>query len=295
MNGTVVGFISEKGGVGKTSACYHIAIALGRYHDKKVLVVDTDYQRGGITGRFDSSLLENFKKGSMNSITLYHVFRALYSDTDIPTPDVVQTRYPNVDLLPSDPRLTEVSIDKLPGSNNIRENNLKLFNHLSAIANALNLLKNEYNYVLIDTHPETSELMRSVIYACDYCVSPVKLDEQSSVGVPSAIEAINGVNRDVMILQETLDVAKNYEPTIYKGAIGMMAREYANNLKWTESVQFSRLGASGGVFEAYVTEGDGLRQAAASHCLVFDVNGINAQKQSAQFLNLTKEIMQRCS
>ena len=36
--GTVVAFASEKGGVGKTTICYHIAIALTRYHDKKVLV-----------------------------------------------------------------------------------------------------------------------------------------------------------------------------------------------------------------------------------------------------------------
>jgi chromosome partitioning protein len=48
----VVGFVSEKGGVGKTTACYHIAIALRWFHEKRVLVVDTDYQRGGITCRF---------------------------------------------------------------------------------------------------------------------------------------------------------------------------------------------------------------------------------------------------
>ena len=40
----VVGFISEKGGTGKTTACYHIAVALVRYHNKRVLVVDADYQ-----------------------------------------------------------------------------------------------------------------------------------------------------------------------------------------------------------------------------------------------------------
>ncbi|MDA4775524.1 ParA family protein [Enterobacter hormaechei] len=47
-----VGFISEKGGVGKTTSCYHIAEALSRFHKKRVLVIDADYQRGGITGLF---------------------------------------------------------------------------------------------------------------------------------------------------------------------------------------------------------------------------------------------------
>ena len=32
-----VGFISEKGGVGKTTSCYHIAEALSRFHKKRVL------------------------------------------------------------------------------------------------------------------------------------------------------------------------------------------------------------------------------------------------------------------
>jgi len=294
MSKTVAGFISEKGGVGKTTACYHIAIALSRYYDEKVLVVDADYQRGGITGRFIPSLMEDFKKGKMKGVTLYHAFRALYSATDIPKPDLVSTKFPDVDLLPSDPRLTEVSTDKLPGSNNIQENNIKLFDHLSAIADALDLIEDAYKYILIDTHPETSELLRSVIYACDYCVSPVKLDEQSSVGVPSAIEAVNGVNNDVTILQKTLGIPKVFEPVEFVGAIGMMTREYANGLKWTESVQYSRLNKTCGIFKEYVTEGDGLRQAAALRLPVFDISGDNAYKQSTQFKKLTQEFVEKC-
>lgn len=55
-----VGFVSEKGGVGKTTTCYHVAIALQRYHGLRVLVVDADYQRGGISGRFFPDVIEAF-------------------------------------------------------------------------------------------------------------------------------------------------------------------------------------------------------------------------------------------
>lgn len=65
-----VGFISEKGGVGKTTSCYHIAEALSRFHKKRVLVIDADYQRGGITGRFFPKLIENFGNHSPKGITL---------------------------------------------------------------------------------------------------------------------------------------------------------------------------------------------------------------------------------
>ena len=294
MNKTVVGFISEKGGVGKTTACYHIAIALSKYHKEKVLVVDVDYQRGGITGRFDHTLLEDFKKGQMKGVTLYNTFRGLYSGTNVTTPDVISTKYSNVDLLPSDPRLTEVNVDKLPGSSNIKQNNFKLFAHLSAIKDALDLIEDKYRYILIDTHPETSELLRSVIYACDYCVSPVKLDEQSSVGVPSAIEAVNGVNDDVKIFQSTFDIAKDFKPTEFIGSIGMMTREYGPKLKWTEDVQYNRLVKSGGIFDEYITEGDGIRLAAANHCSVFETSGYIANKQSSQFKRLTQEFRNKC-
>lgn len=69
-----VGFISEKGGVGKTTSCYHIAEALSRFHKKRVLVIDADYQRGGITGRFFPKLIENFgnqnPKGLLSSTNI---------------------------------------------------------------------------------------------------------------------------------------------------------------------------------------------------------------------------------
>jgi chromosome partitioning protein len=84
---TVVSFISEKGGVGKTTACYHIAVALNRFHRKSVLVIDADYQRGGITGRFFPHLIENFTNGSIEGQTLFHKYQQLYSASPM-TPDV---------------------------------------------------------------------------------------------------------------------------------------------------------------------------------------------------------------
>jgi len=77
--GTTVGFASEKGGVGKTTICYHVAVALSRYHGKKVLVVDGDYQRGGMTGRFVEELIEEFRTGKIQRPTLFDKFLELYS------------------------------------------------------------------------------------------------------------------------------------------------------------------------------------------------------------------------
>lgn len=291
----VVGFISEKGGVGKTTACYHIAVALNRFHEKRVLVIDADYQRGGITGRFFPQLIENFGRIPVQGVTLFNKFQQLYSASE-QTPDVSLFEFaPGLHVLQADPRLSTVSTDKLPSSNNIRENNLSLLAHLKTIDLVLSPLQSQYDYILIDSHPEISDVMRSIIYASDYCVSPVKLDRQSSIGVATVIGEIRTVNADILMVRRALQIEDSYKDTKFAGAIGMMARNYADDLKQSEQLEYNRLRASGEIFDTYVTEGDGLRLAAAERVSVYDISGPNANKQAAQFKAMTKEFLGVCS
>lgn len=291
---TVVGFISEKGGVGKTTACYHIAVALGRYHGKRVLVIDADYQRGGISGRFFPKLIEGFGVSAPTGTTLFNKFQQLYS-ASLQTPDIdLHTCGGGVDLIPADPRLSTVSVDKLPSTNNIRENNISLLAHIKTISFVLSGWQNRYDYILIDSHPEVSDVMRSIIYASDHCVSPVKLDRQSSIGVATVIGEISNVNTDISMIRRSLGVEDGYRDTSFSGAMGMMAREYSESLKQSEQLEYNHLRRSGKIFKSYVTEGDGLRVAAANRQPVYDVGGANAAKQATQFKELTKEFMQVC-
>jgi chromosome partitioning protein len=197
-------------------------------------------------------------------------------------------------LLPADPRLAQVTVEKMPASNNIRENNRRLLAHLSVIKDTLDPILADFDYVLIDSHPELSDLLRTVVYACDYCVSPVKLDLQSTIGVPSAQEAINEVNEDMKMVSAALGDPPNYKPTAYSGSIGMMAREWGGMLIASQRSQFRRLDMSGGVFKNYVTEGDGIRNAAAERCSVYQIVGANAERQAQQFRAITKEFLTQC-
>lgn len=290
----VIGFISEKGGVGKTTACYHIAVALSRFEDKRVLVIDADYQRGGISGRFFPSLIEGFGTSTPSGTTLFNKFQQLYSASS-QTPDIdIHQCGSNIDLVPADPRLSTVSVDKLPSTNNIRDNNMSLLAHMKTINFVLAGLRQSYDYILIDSHPEVSDVMRSIIYSADHCVSPVKLDRQSSIGVATVIGEITNVNNDIAMIRRSLGVEDSYRDTRFSGAMGMMAREYGGVLKQTEQLEYNRLRRSGAIFRTYVTEGDGLRIAAANRQSVFDVSGANAVKQADQFKAVTKEFMQVC-
>ncbi len=88
-------------------------------------------------------------------------------------------------------------------------------------------------------------------------------------------------------------VAETYEDTVTLGAVGMMCREWGGALKYTEQVQYNRVMRTTGVFETYVTEGDGIREAAQQGCTVFDISGANAGKQAAQLAELTQEVMSK--
>ena len=290
----VVGFISEKGGTGKTTACYHIAVALERFHKKRVLVVDVDYQRGGITGRFFPELIEQFGSGEMTGMTIFHKFQELYSAGER-SPRVDRRNWNGcIDVIVSDPRLSAVTEDKLPSTHNIRDNNRMLLKHLQVIDYILAEIKNEYDYILIDSHPEVSDVLRSVIYSCDYCVSPVKFDRQSSIGVATIMGEINNVNADVELIRNSLDGALEYADTVFSGSMGMMTREWSGDLKRTEYLERNRLRRTGSVFEIYITEGDGLRRALLDRQPVYDVSGNNANRQANQFLRLTQEFLEKC-
>ena len=293
---TTIGFVSEKGGVGKTTTVYHVAVGLARFHNKKVLVLDTDYQRGGLTCRLRPEMLEDFRIGRTRYTTLFDVYQSLYSgQEELPSLSVLPTK-DKIDLVPADPRLNAVSVDKMPPSNSIRANNAMLVRHLALIQEALRSIDEAdepYEFILIDSHPDLHDLEKAVIFASDKCISPVKLDNQSATGVPSTVEAIRNVDEDMKaVIAMDDDLTQSYVETEFLGAAGMMCREYGGGLKYSEQDIFNRLKRTTGILDSYVTEGDGIRQAAANGTTVYDTEGTNAQKQTKQYRRLVREIVQ---
>ena len=89
-----------------------------------------------------------------------------------------------------------------------------------------------------------------------------------------------------------VNVERDYEDTEFLGAAGMMCREYGGGLKYSEQLIFNRLKRTTGILDTYVTEGDGIRQAAANGTTVYDTDGANARKQAEQYMRFIDEIMQ---
>lgn len=205
----VIGFVSEKGGVGKTTAVYHIGVSLKQDHQASVLLIDTDYQRGGLTCRLIPEMLEDFRVGKVVDTTLYVAYRSLYAESETPQLTV---------------RNTSIGLDLIPAS---------------------------------------------------------------------TLQAMKDVNADIQTALTYATAGRLYTPTCFLGAVGMMCREYGGALKYSEQVIYNRLSRTTGIFDSYVTEGDGIRQAAQRSCAVFEIHGPNAYRQSKQFRALTKELKNR--
>lgn len=134
-----IGFISEKGGVGKTTTTLNVAAAFGK-RGLRVLVVDADPQANA------SHVLLKGEPARRPSL-----FDVLIGEADA-TAAVVPTHFKGVDVLPSDAGLADAMV--LLASEVGRERRLR---------SAMEEAQEAYSFVLVDTAPTRSILTTNVL------------------------------------------------------------------------------------------------------------------------------------
>ena len=127
--GKIISFANQKGGVGKTTSAVNIAASLGVL-GYKILLIDLDPQGNATSG-----------VGILKKDLKTTVFDVLTSDT---TADeaTIKTRYDNLSIIPTHTTLARAEYDLGDVENG--EYILK---------NKLGVLRNKYDYIIIDTPP----------------------------------------------------------------------------------------------------------------------------------------------
>ena len=174
--GVSVCLLNLKGGVGKTSTCYHAAGVLAR-EGRRVLVVDADPQASLTQGFFGPAATRDFPAGA--------TIAALY-DLDhgaVPESLVRNTAFHGLDIVAGSRHLTRVNMTPPEEWGFLG----------SALREALDELSGAYDVILIDCPPNLHLCSWSAMTAASHVVVPLQPEDFGSQGLAPVQEAVAAV------------------------------------------------------------------------------------------------------
>lgn len=167
----VLGFVNQKGGVGKTTSAVTIGHGITLKSDKKVLIIDIDPQ---------NQVAESFKVDDKNGLR-----RLINDDEELiePLSDVALNVRPNLDIVTSGKK-TESVINVFRDAQ-VRS---KIFGRI--INNA------PYDVIIFDMAPSFGVLQTNALLATDWVIIPTKLNKLDILGLKEIVQTMSQIALD---------------------------------------------------------------------------------------------------
>ena len=249
--GRIISICNQKGGTGKTTTTVNLSAALAELN-KKILIVDLDPQGNATSG-------VGVNKNELNK-SVYDLLlgKAIVSEV------IISNIYPNLDIIPCNISLTGAEIELVGAIS--RETKLK---------KALEALKNNYDYMFIDSPPSLGLLTLNALVASDSIIIPIQCEFYALEGVAQLIKTLN-------LIKEGLNQALRVD-----GVLLTMA-DFRTNLT-TEVINEIKEYFKDKVFKSIIPRNVKLSEA-PSHgkpITIYDANSIGAIK----YKELAKELI----
>ena len=167
----IVSFSNQKGGVGKTTSCVNIAAQIAN-KGKKVLLIDMDPQGNATSGLGLSK--SKLKKTSYDVI----IGRCNINEA------IIKTKFKNLSVLPANMDLAgaELELHELDETQNYAKN-------------AVESIKNEYDYIFIDCPPSLGMLTVKALSISDGVVIPMQCEYFALEGMSQLMNTIKKIRQ----------------------------------------------------------------------------------------------------